>query len=27
VRIVSVIEDCIQHLGQANYVAGLLPAR
>jgi hypothetical protein len=25
VRIVSVVEDCFQHLGQANYVAGLLP--
>lgn len=24
VRIVSVAEDCFQHLGQANYVAGLL---
>src|SRR3954453_7935608 len=24
VRIVSVAEDCLQHLGQANYVAGLL---
>jgi hypothetical protein len=24
VRIVSVIDDCLQHLGQANYVAGLL---
>ena len=23
VRIVSVVEDCLQHLGQANYVAGL----
>lgn len=23
VRIVSVLEDCLQHLGQANYVAGL----
>jgi len=27
VRIVSVVEDCLQHLGQANYVAGLLRAR
>ncbi len=27
VRIVSVAEDCFQHLGQANYVAGLLSAR
>ena len=27
VRIVSVAEDCLQHLGQANYVAGLLAAR
>lgn len=27
VRIVSVAEDCMQHLGQANYVAGLLAAR
>jgi len=27
VRIVSVVEDCLQHLGQANYVAGLLEAR
>jgi uncharacterized damage-inducible protein DinB len=25
VRIVSVAEDCLQHLGQAAYVAGLLP--
>jgi len=24
VRIVSVVEDCLQHLGQADYVAGLL---
>ncbi len=24
VRIISVAEDCFQHLGQANYVAGLL---
>jgi hypothetical protein len=27
VRVVSVAEDCLQHLGQANYVAGLLAAR
>jgi hypothetical protein len=27
VRIVSVAEDCMQHLGQANYVLGLLEAR
>jgi hypothetical protein len=27
VRIVSVAEDCFQHLGQANYVAGLLAAK
>ena len=27
VRIVSVAEDCLQHLGQANYVAGLLRSR
>jgi len=27
VRVVSVVEDCLQHLGQANYVAGLLAAR
>ena len=27
VRIVSVVEDCFQHLGQANYVAGLLSRR
>jgi hypothetical protein len=26
VRIVSVVEDCLQHLGQANYVAGLVSA-
>ena len=27
VRMVSVVEDCLQHLGQANYVAGLLADR
>ncbi len=27
VRLVSVTEDCLQHLGQANYVAGLLSRR
>jgi hypothetical protein len=26
VRIVSVVDDCLEHLGQANYVAGLLRA-
>ena len=27
VRLVSIVEDCLQHLGQAAYLRGLLPSR